>query len=67
MTLVSETSHNQNNRGNHKAALNDKPTASPQWFFIRSSIYQFSFKDKGKFAVYNKDYRNAWTPRMHYH
>ena len=37
--LVSETSHNQNNcRNNHKAALNDKTTDSPQWFFIRSSI-----------------------------
>ena len=23
---------------NHKAALNEKPTDSPQWFFIRSSI-----------------------------
>ena len=30
MTLVSETSDNQNNCGNHKAALNDKPTDSPQ-------------------------------------
>ena len=25
-------------RRNHKAALNEKPTHSPQWFFIRSSI-----------------------------
>ena len=25
-------------RRNHKAALNEKPTDSPQWFFIRSSI-----------------------------
>ena len=25
-------------RQNHKAALNEKPTDSPQWFFIRSSI-----------------------------
>ena len=23
---------------NHKAALNEKPTDPPQWFFIRSSI-----------------------------
>ena len=31
MTLVSETSHlKQNNCGNHKVALNDKPTDSPQ-------------------------------------
>ena len=50
MTLVSETSHQQNNCGNHKAALNDKPTNSPQWFFIRSTI---------------NDYRNVWTPRKH--
>ena len=38
MTLVSETSHKQNQCGNHKAALNEKPTNSPQWFFIHSSI-----------------------------
>ena len=25
-------------RRNHKVALNEKPTDSPQWFFIRSSI-----------------------------
>ena len=25
-------------RQNHKAALNEKPTDSPQWFFIRGSI-----------------------------
>ena len=25
-------------RRNHKAALNEKPTDSPQWFFICSSI-----------------------------
>ena len=25
-------------RRNHKTALNEKPTDSPQWFFIRSSI-----------------------------
>ena len=30
MTLVSETSHEQNHCGNHKAALNKKPTDSPQ-------------------------------------
>ena len=30
MTLVSETSHKQNHCGNHKAALNEKPTDSPQ-------------------------------------
>ena len=31
MTLVSETLHlKQNNCGNHKVALNDKPTDSPQ-------------------------------------
>ena len=29
-------------KGEHyKAALNEKPTDSPQWFFIRSSIKQF--------------------------
>ena len=38
MTLVLETSHKQNHCRNHKAALNEKPTDSPQWFFIRSSI-----------------------------
>ena len=30
MTLVSETSHKQNHCRNHKAALNEKPTDSPQ-------------------------------------
>ena len=30
MTLVSETSHKQNHCRNHKAALNEKPTNSPQ-------------------------------------
>ena len=30
MTLVSETSYKQNHCGNHKAALNEKPTDSPQ-------------------------------------
>ena len=30
MTLVSETSHKQNHCRNHKAALNKKPTDSPQ-------------------------------------
>ena len=30
VTLVLETSHKQNNRGNHKVALNEKPTDSPQ-------------------------------------
>ena len=30
MSLVSETSHKQNHCGNHKAALNEKPTDSPQ-------------------------------------
>ena len=68
MTLVSETSHKQNHCGNHKAALNEKPTDSPQWFFNISqfnkfSKFLFSFEDKGNFAVYDKDYRNAWTPR----
>ena len=29
-TLVSETSHKQNHCRNHKAALNEKPTDSPQ-------------------------------------
>ena len=29
MTLVSETSHKQNHCRNHKAALNEKPTDSP--------------------------------------
>ena len=36
MTLVSETSHKQNHCGNDKEALDEKPTDSPQWFFIRS-------------------------------
>ena len=36
VTLVSETSHKQNLYGNHKAALNEKPTDSPHC--IRSSI-----------------------------
>ena len=30
MTLVSETLHKQNQCGNHKAALNEKPTDSQQ-------------------------------------
>ena len=30
VTLVSETSHKQNLCGNHKAALNEKPTDFPQ-------------------------------------
>ena len=30
MTLVLETSHKQNHCRNHKAALNEKPTDSPQ-------------------------------------
>ena len=30
MTLVSETSHKQNHCGNHKVALNEKPTDSAQ-------------------------------------
>ena len=55
MTLVSETSHKQNHCRNHKAALNEKPTDSPQWFFIRRSIQHFSFEDKGNFAIYDKD------------
>ena len=33
-----ETSHKQSHRHNYKVALNEKPTDSPQWFFIRSSI-----------------------------
>ena len=37
MTLVSETLHKQNHCGNYKAGLNEKPTDSPQWFFIHSS------------------------------
>ena len=40
-------------------------TDPPQWFFIRSSIQHFSFEEKGSFAVYDKDYRNVWTPRNH--
>ena len=36
VTLVSETSHKQNHCGNHKAALNEKPTDSPHC--IHSSI-----------------------------
>ena len=63
MTLVSETSHKQNHFGNHKATLNEKPTDSPKWFFIPNSTEQFSFEDKGNFAVYEKDYPNVWTPR----
>ena len=37
MTLVSDTLHKQNQCGNQKMALNEKPTDSPQWFFILSS------------------------------
>ena len=59
MTLVSETSHKQNHCGNHKAALNEKPTDFLQWFFIHSSIEQFSFEDQGNFAVYDKNDRNV--------
>ena len=65
MTSVSETLHYQNHCGNHKVTLNEKPTDSPQWFFIHSSIQQFSFEDKGNFAVYDKDYLNVSTPRKH--
>ena len=50
---VSETSHKQNQCGNHKADLNEKPTDSPQLFFIRSLIQQFSFEEKGSIAVYD--------------
>ena len=28
-------------------------------------IQHFSFEEKGSFAVYDKDYRNVWTPRQH--
>ena len=45
-------------RRNHKAALNEKPTDSPQWFFIRSSIWHFSFEDKGTFVVKGKECLN---------
>ena len=38
----------------------------PQWFFIHSSIKHFSFEDEGKFAVYDKDFRNVWSPRKAY-
>ena len=62
---VSESSLKQNHCGNHKADLNEKATDPPQWFFIRSSIQHFSFEEKGSFAVYDKDYRNVWTPRNH--
>ena len=51
--------------GNHKAALNEKPTDSPQWFFIHSLIYQFSFENMGNLAVCDKDYRDVWTPRKY--
>ena len=36
--LSQKVSHKQNQCRNHKAALNEKPTDSPQWFFIGSSI-----------------------------
>ena len=48
MTLVSETSHKQNPGGNHKVALNEKPTDSPQWFFIRNSVFNLIGWDKNK-------------------
>ena len=48
MTLVSETSHKQNHCGNHKAALNEKPPDSPQWFFIRNSVFNLIGWDKNK-------------------
>ena len=34
-------SHKQSHCRNHQAVLNEKPTDSPQWFFIGSSIQQF--------------------------
>ena len=61
----SETLRKQNHCGNHKAALIERPTDSPQWFFIRSSIYLFSLEDKDNFAVYDEDYRNVRTPWKH--
>ena len=30
---------------------------------ITSFAVQFSIEDKDNFAVYDKDYRNVWTPR----
>ena len=48
MTLVSETSHKQNHCGNHKAALNEKLTDSPQWFFICNSVFNLIGWDKNK-------------------
>ena len=33
-----KTLHKQNHCQNQKAALNEKPTDSPQWLFIGSSI-----------------------------
>ena len=32
------TSHKQSQCRNHEATLNEKPTNSPQWFFIRCLI-----------------------------
>ena len=51
MTLVSEASHKQNPSGNHKAALNEKPTDSPQWFFIRNSVFNLIGWDKNKMKI----------------
>ena len=33
-------------------------------FAVQFSI-SVQFEDEGNFAVYDKDYRNAWTPRKH--
>ena len=38
LTVKIERMSNYTGRWNHKAAPNEKPTDSPQWFFIRSSI-----------------------------
>ena len=67
--LSQKTLHKQNHCQNHKAALNKKPTDSPQWFVICSLIlWPLSFEGKGNFAVYDKNYQNVWTqpsmPRM---
>ena len=50
-----------------------KPQSGSKWKTYRLSAMilhsqfnlAFQFEDKGNFAVYDKDYRNVWTPRKH--
>ena len=64
MTLVSETSHEQNHCGKHKVALNENlPTlCNDSSFAVQLSNLVLKTRH---FAVYDKDNRNVWTPRKH--